>query len=215
MFLILFAAIAYLASMVVVSVAVWKRVRRKGLSHLAALSIVSGVALLAFLIPFGDHIIGRLYFEHLCSSAAGINIHRMVEKVDGFMWSGQADAPYNDPKTGYVFIEGAMRDGVVTRALVDPSGKVLMQRGVKPQSRYAVEYHTASLAFHVSRGEYVVIERATGERLAQRLAFAHEGGWLFRLQAPLGYRGPSCPSAPFSPRSDLISVVLKPANLEG
>jgi len=176
------------------------------------LAIWIGLLIVALAILFGDHIIGRLYFQYLCSTTTGITINKTVDRVDGFMWPAQADAPYNDAKTGYVFIEGAVKDGLVTRAIVGSNGETSIQRRVKPQSQYVLEYESISLPLHVTRGEYAVIERATGDKLAKRVSYAHEGGWLFRVQAPLGYKGPSCPSTPFSPRSELVSVVLKPVN---
>ncbi|MCK7498074.1 MAG: hypothetical protein MZW92_50730 [Comamonadaceae bacterium] len=48
----------------------------------------AGIALLVFLLPFADEIAGRIYFNYLCATQAGVKVYQTVELPGSIGMSG-------------------------------------------------------------------------------------------------------------------------------
>lgn len=58
-----------------IAVKVAKRFPRSGVK----LTVGLGIFALVFLVPFADEIAGRIYFNHLCATEAGVKVYQTVE----------------------------------------------------------------------------------------------------------------------------------------
>lgn len=114
----------------------------------------SGIAtfLVVSLLPFVDSIAGHIYFNHLCSTEAGVKVYQTVE-LPAEYWDEQGKPRFYDDKNGNL------------RLPID---------SVKWESR------TEKYPFSVEKNISEIKEKSTGKVLSERVLFTYWGGWLAR-----------------------------------
>lgn len=166
---------------------------------------------LAFSVPFGDHIIGHVYFSHLCKKEAGTKIYRTVAKVDGLWWwpisSGQMAL-----ENGYAFVEGGV-DPKKVRRYVITDGVVVEEKNVQMISTYVVRSgEPKEIGWGIIRGKDIIVEDLrSNETLAETTSFQYRGGWLVRALLT-GYGGSAAKCHAGLDREKFITTVLQPVN---
>jgi hypothetical protein len=73
------------------------------------------VLLVALAIPFGDHLVGWLYFRYLCEREAGERIYRTVDGVEGVRWMWPLADRDTARELGYLFVETGRNLNSLTR----------------------------------------------------------------------------------------------------
>lgn len=118
----------------------------------------SGVAafLVVFILPFADGIAGQIYFNHLCSTEAGVKVYQMVE-LPAEYWDGEGKPKFYDEKNGNLR---------------------LPPDSVKWVSR--TEKYPLNLEKNISEMK----EINTGKILNERVLFTYWGGWVARSFSP-------------------------------
>jgi len=116
----------------------------------------AGIFLLLFCLPFGDEIIGRIYFNYLCTAQAGVKVYQTVE-LPAEYWDEQGRAKFYDEKNGNFNLEA-----------------------------YRVEYKTGaySPSFHIDNAGYKRVEKQSGQALGEVTDFMFWGGWMRRNLSP-------------------------------
>lgn len=111
-----------------------------------------GIFALIFLVLFGDEIAGRIYFNHLCATEAGVKVYKTVE-LPAEYWDEQGRAKFYNEKNANFNLEG-----------------------------YRVEYETGvySLFFHIDNAGYKRVDKKSGQVLGRVTNFMHWGGWMRR-----------------------------------
>jgi len=155
-------------------------VQRTGKRVVAALG-----ALIFILIPTWDFIPGRMHFNHLCQTEAGLRIYKTVEGVEGFrverIGGGVAAKEFLD--LGYRFIEGSyFLDNKWYRYTQRPDGSIVQHPVEQPVSRYVwVAKGWQPLPWNGKEYGYVVTDLQTQERLAEFRNFHYAGNWALRV----------------------------------
>lgn len=117
----------------------------------------SGVAafLVVFLLPFADSIAGRIYFNHLCSTEAGVKVYQTVE-LPAEYWDEQGKAKF------YVGWDSHL--------------------GKKYPLLY--EQGTYSSGFYIDNAGYKFVDKQSGQVLGEIVDFRYWGGWIARNFSP-------------------------------
>lgn len=161
------------------------------------------------LIPTWDVIPGKIYFNHLCKSEAGLKIYKTVEGVEGYRIIGTAGGfgpgPEGFKKYGYKFEERGSGNPF-SRYTLDANGNVIEQKITESIARYAAAGKLVPLRWNVIKSEIVIFDQHTKERLAVRTGFYAGGNWLQAYFKPLLGGGVFCES----PEKDLYLSTLKP-----
>lgn len=163
------------------------------------------------LIPTWDVIPGKLYFNHLCETEAGLKIFKTVEGVEGYRVYPLASGGQEPlTKDGYRYVEqGSGSD--FARYTLEANGKVIKRKITESESmaRYAAAGKLVPLQWNVTKSEIVIFDQQTEEKLAARTAFSGNKNWLIKsLDFP--YAKDHCPE-PFVSENDFIRLTLKPA----
>jgi len=136
-----------------IAVTVAKLVKRGGVK----IAIGLFVFLLIFFVPFGDEIAGRIYFNYLCATQAGVKVYQTVE-LPAEYWDEQGRAKFIDEKAGGFLL-----------------GK-----------EYPPEYKTGAYStfFHVDNAGYKRVDKQFGQVLGDVTDFRYWGGWMRRNLSP-------------------------------
>ncbi len=115
-----------------------------------------GIFLLVFLAPFADEIAGRMYFNHLCATEAGVKVYQTVDLPEVY-WDEEGRAKFYDEKNGNFTLDG-----------------------------YRVEYKTGvySSFFHIDNAGYKRLNNRSGQILGEITDFMYWGGWMRRNLSP-------------------------------
>lgn len=118
------------------------------------------VALVFFLIPTGDAIIGHLYLDHLCATEAGVKVYQTMELPSEY-WDEQGKPKFFN-KQGYL-------DRDFLEKKLDESGG-----------------HTEcySTIFHIDKYVTPVTEKTSRKMLAEIITFRRWGGWISNNFSP-------------------------------
>lgn len=166
------------ALMVYVAVAwlVIKRLPGKKAKWIAAVAFV--------LIPTWDEIAGRIYFNHLCATQAGVKVYQTVELPAEYWF------PNGKPK----FI----------KANGDPDEAMLNNR-IGFSNEFQEKY---SAYFRIKRHARVVSDRITGQVFGESVRFIYFGGWL-KNHTGAHVSGIGCPSPEENEYGGMVKQVLK------
>lgn len=63
----------------------------------------AGIFLLLFALPFGDEIAGRIYFNYLCATEAGVKVYQTVE-LPAEYWETDGKPKFYDEKNGNYYL---------------------------------------------------------------------------------------------------------------
>ncbi len=115
-----------------------------------------GIFLFVFLAPFADEIVGRMYFNHLCATEAGVKVYQTVELSERY-WDEEGRARFYDGKNGNFTLDG-----------------------------YRVEYKTGAYSsfFHIDNAGYKRVNKKSGQILGEIIDFVYWGGWMRRNLSP-------------------------------
>jgi hypothetical protein len=114
-----------------------------------------GIFLLLFALPFGDEIAGRVYFNYLCATEAGVKVYQTVE-LPAEYWDERGRAKF------YVNFDSLL-------------GKTYSVK-YKPG--------TYSSFFHIDNAGYAYSNTLTGQVLGEAIDFGYWGGWMRRNLSP-------------------------------
>lgn len=148
----LFLVVPWLVVALLVAVKVSK-LPKMGVAKLAA---GAGTFVLVFLLPFSDDIAGRIYFNHLCSTEAGVKVYQTVE-LPAEYWDAQGKANFFNAN-GYI-------DRNFWAKNLDESGEHV--------ERY-------SSIFAIDKDISPVKERVNKMVLGEVTTFHFWGGWIKR-----------------------------------
>ncbi len=113
------------------------------------------VALVFILVPFGDSIVGQIYFNHLCETEAGAKVYQTIELPAEYWDEGGKPKFYVnwDANLGKKY------------PLIYTSG-------------------TFSPLFHIDNAGYKFIDKKSDELLGELVNFRYWGGWVKRSFSP-------------------------------
>jgi len=139
---------------VVIGGLILKRISSKWLKGL--------VVVIWILIPTGDEIAGHLYFNHLCSTEAGVKVYQTVE-LPAEYWNAQGKPrfyvnPYGRNRLRYIFPNNTIIDA--------------------PQFEYTLEAKPYNKFFHIDKETIQISDREKGKLLGEYSLFRYWGGWL-------------------------------------
>jgi hypothetical protein len=136
---------------VCIALAVW--VGRKFIKKALPLKIAGGAAvfLIILVIPIADEIAGRIYFNHLCETKAGVKVYQTIELPAEYWNEDGKPKFYVNWDTGL----GKKYPLIYTKGAI------------------------ASL-FHVGNAGYKFVDRQSDEVLGEVVNFRYGGGWLLR-----------------------------------
>lgn len=114
-----------------------------------------GIFLLLFALPFGDEISGRIYFNYLCATAAGVKVYQTV-KLPTEYWDERGVAKF-----------------------YRNFGSLL---GKTYSVKYTPGSYSSF--FHIDNAGYAYSNTQTGQVLGEAIDFRHWGGWIRRNLTP-------------------------------
>ena len=111
---------------------------------------------------------GRIYFNHLCSTEAGVKVYKTVE-LPAEYWDEQGKPrfyvnQYDHDKMRYIFSDKRMVDA--------------------PQFKYTWVTSPYSEFFHIDKDVLQITDREKGAALGEYFLFRYWGGWLARNFSP-------------------------------
>jgi len=139
-------------------VAVLVAVKAAQLPKMRVAKLAAGAATLVviFLLPFSDGIAGRIYFNHLCSTEAGVKVYQTMQLPAEF-WDAQGKANF--------FNEHGYLDHEFWVSKLDESGG---------------RVESYSSIFAIDKVISPVKERISQKQLAEVTTFHFWGGWIKR-----------------------------------
>jgi len=119
-----------------------------------------GIFLLVFLAPFVDEIVGRMYFDHLCATEAGVKVYRTMELPDEY-WDDEGRPRLKAFRSN--------TPGIIN--LVGIRKPIFQQIGfTKPYSK----------SFHIDSTGFRLQEISSGKVFGEINYYRYWGGWLAR-----------------------------------
>jgi hypothetical protein len=147
---------------VCIALAVW--IGRKFIKTGLPLKIVGGtlIFLVSMILPVADEIAGRIYFNHLCETEAGVKVYQTIELPTEF-WNEQG-VP--------MFYRGYIGNDVPSNAYAK-AGKSVIAKSIHQIRLFRVEEFGS---IYSSKGNAEVLSEVRG--------FRYWGGWLARNFSP-------------------------------
>ncbi len=151
--------------LILLPVSLWIAVKVAKRFKSAAVRLTGGVIifLALFFLPFADELAGRIYFNYLCSTEAGIKVYRTVE-LPAEYWDEQGRAIFR-------VYEG---DGHKAMFLMGGS------KFEDARFEYSMFVEPYSSLFHIDRTGFRLRNRETGKTLGEVLYFRYWHGWIAR-----------------------------------
>lgn len=115
----------------------------------------AGTFVLVFLLPFADDIAGRIYFNHLCSTEAGVKVYQTVE-LPAEYWDAQGKPKF--------FKENG-----------DLNHSLLMNRFGEPSTT-----NSYSAIFGIDESHQQLVDNSNQKTLGEVITFMYWGGWVSR-----------------------------------
>ncbi|SEA84743.1 hypothetical protein SAMN05660420_03396 [Desulfuromusa kysingii] len=143
---------------VCIALAVWVSRKFKKTSLLLKVVIGSLTFLSSLILPFADEIVGRIYFNHLCQTEAGVKIYQVVE----------LPAEYWDNTGKALFYEGASNNDIPPNAFA----RLGIDINSKPTARQRV--------FQIEQFGSMISLKDSEQRLSEVIGFRYWGGWVAR-----------------------------------
>jgi len=165
------------------AVAVFVAVKAAQLPKIGVAKLAAGAVtfVLVFLLPFADEIAGRIYFNHLCSTEAGVKVYQAVE-LPAENWDEQGKPKFYDDKNGNLRL---------------------------PQSGLEWISKTEEYPLHLEKDISEMREKSTGKILSERILFTFWGGWIARNFSPHN-TGLSC-NSDVEAYTNYVKKIFKPA----
>jgi energy-coupling factor transporter transmembrane protein EcfT len=144
--------------LILLVIAVWiaakasKRLERRSAKFVVGLLVF----LLVFFVALADEITGKIYFNYLCATEAGVKVYKTI-RLPAHYWDKYGKPRFYDEKNGNFYLEG-----------------------------YRVEYQTGvySSFFHIDNAGYKRMNGRSGEVLGEVNNFRYWGGWMRRNLSP-------------------------------
>jgi hypothetical protein len=111
-------------------------------------------ALVFFLIPTWDHILGAIYFRYLCNMEGGITVYKTVE-LRPEHWNSDGTPRF------------ITRSSYLDKQLLE--GRYMRKKNFEDHS-----YDP----FRITLDEDIIAESQSGERLGKKTSFIYFGGWV-------------------------------------
>jgi len=147
---------------VCVLLAVWIARKKIGMGWKRKVAGGFAVFLLALLLPFGDEIAGRVYFNHLCETEAGAKVYQTIE----------LPAEYWDQDGKPTFYNGAMNNDVPSYAF--------KRLGIA----VSLESRDRHRSFHIDQFGATIKDKKTDTVISEFTGFRYWGGWIARSFSP-------------------------------
>lgn len=158
------------------------------------------IGLVMFLIPTWDIPIGRVYFNHLCNTEAGMFVYQDVQLPEEyFLKAGERNNRYPD-RSEHAYAKGGELN--LDRVKTAYDIKMDIDR----------EY---SVWGHISKMTTKITDKSSGEVLSESISFGSRGGWLFSMTPTPGI-GRECPDTvrPVKGRLHTLHSVLPEKTFE-
>ena len=115
------------------------------------------VALVFILIPTGDEIAGRIYFNHLCKTQAGVKVYKTIE-LPAEYWDKDGKPKFYDKRTGNLSLK---------------------------LSQYAeIKSNRTTYSWGIEKRETILLDKQTHRKISEDSWFMHWGGWIKRNLSP-------------------------------
>ncbi len=114
------------------------------------------------LIPTGDEVAGRIYFNHLCETEAGAKVYQTIE----------LPAEYWDENGKAKFYKGAMSNDVPSYAF----NRLNIPVEIRAKDRRRM--------FHIDQYGSDTIEKDSNKVINEIIGFRYWGGWIARNMTP-------------------------------
>lgn len=183
-FALLFVAFIYVPVLIWLLRKLW---RRLPLAHGWRVSLVTGLFLVALILPFADVAYVGLQHQALCRKDAGTHLYKTVE-ADGFDSGSLLLESMLD--RGFSYVEG--ENPVKLYRAEKHDGKVVYQRIEAPVSRYMYMRDEEILSHVMAKNRRLIKDRQSSEVLAEHVNYGYYRGWLDR-RVFLGWMGPIPP----------------------
>jgi len=134
--------------------------------------VVAGLAtgLIVILIPTLDEVVGRMYFDRLCSTESGARVYRQAELPSEY-WDAQ----------------GTPKDRVV--------GLSPAHHAIEIGDRFQVEMRSKEVlseVLRINKRRSVILEKGVDDPVSELIGFEYGGGW-FTNATSLRPEGKTCP----------------------
>ena len=137
--------------------------------RIAKLAAGAATLILVFLLPFADDIAGRIYFNHMCSTEAGVTVYQTVE-LPAENWDAQGKPKFYDEKNGNSYpISG-----------FDGGWDNYFKKNYYPDS----QTYRVSKIFSIEKHTYKLEDNMKIKKYAEQVSFMYWGGWIVRNFSP-------------------------------
>lgn len=141
--------------LILLPVSIWIAVKvakrfKQGSAKLAA---GVGIFLLVFFVPFADEIAGRIYFNHLCATEAGVKVYQTVE-LPAEYWDEQGRARFFK-------VNGDLDQAALRGRFAEPA---LTKRH--------------SSIFKIDERHHQLVDNSTHKILGEVINYMYWGGWV-------------------------------------
>ncbi len=115
------------------------------------------VALVFFLIPAGDEIAGRIYFNHLCATETGVRVYQTIELPEEY-WNEDGSPKFFDENNGNFSL---------------------------PLEKFAeTDSKSKSRSFGIEERRSILLSKATHKPISEDVLFRYWGGWISKSLSP-------------------------------
>lgn len=176
--------------LILLPVCIWLAVKLAKRFKPGAPRIVGGIGifLLLFALPFGDEITGRIYFNYLCATQAGVKVYRTVE-LPAEYWDERGRARFIRRERTLEFDESMFEYRYTRKSAL----------------------HSQSIIFRLDRDSYQLFDTQTQSLLGEDVNFMYWGGWIARNLSP-NISAIGCSRQQVGYFTDVLKNVFKPAS---
>jgi len=155
--------------LILLPVSIWIAVKiaKRFTNRTAKIAVGIGVFLLVFLVPFADEIAGRIYFNHLCATKAGVKVYQTVE-LPGEYWDADGKPKFLNPRG--VLIGEAMGDRFEWRNVDEPYVDSVIK---------------------IEKWRWELVDKKTRAVLGEKITYMRRFGWIVRF-SPAPNIGEGC-----------------------
>lgn len=154
-FAVLTSPLWLLTILVVVAVVLAVHITKGSTRRIAKIAIAILTVILVLGVPFSDHVVGRVYFNHLCDTQAGPRVYHMLT-LPRELWNdnGQPKFITANGDIDKVMLAGRVNDEVFRKPFAPALG--------------------------IDKDQHQVVDASTNKVLGEMITFAHWGGWIAR-----------------------------------
>lgn len=165
----LFLIVLWVPVCLVLAILVGRKFIKKSLS----LKITGGVAvfLITLLLPVSDEIAGRIYFNHLCETEAGVKVYKTIE----------LPAEYWDKDGNPLFMNSR---GVLNMKML--GDRFEWKRQINP--------YINNFALRINNYQRMLYDKQSQKVLGEENSFSRGFGWILNNFSPAPNKGEGCRS---------------------